>query len=53
MTIDFGYVLPVGPPKGEIEHWLNKLDELAPLIQPYFKGLWMTEEANPWRLCNV
>jgi len=43
MTIDFGYVLPAGPPKGKIEHWLHELDELAPMIQPYFKGLWMTD----------
>jgi alkanesulfonate monooxygenase SsuD/methylene tetrahydromethanopterin reductase-like flavin-dependent oxidoreductase (luciferase family) len=43
MTIEFGYVLPAGPPKSNLASWLQDLDNIAPAIEPHFSGLWMTD----------
>ena len=43
MTIDFGLVLPAGPPKNQINKWLVDLDTILPTLPEQFKSLWMTD----------
>jgi alkanesulfonate monooxygenase SsuD/methylene tetrahydromethanopterin reductase-like flavin-dependent oxidoreductase (luciferase family) len=43
MTLQFGLVLPPGPPKGAIDRYLTDLDRQMPRIESLFSGLWMTD----------
>jgi len=43
MTLQFGLVLPPGPPKGAIDRYLTDLDRQMPQIQSLFSALWMTD----------
>jgi alkanesulfonate monooxygenase SsuD/methylene tetrahydromethanopterin reductase-like flavin-dependent oxidoreductase (luciferase family) len=43
MGVDFGLVLPAGPPKGNVNQWLDDLEELLPSLTGHFKSLWMTD----------
>jgi alkanesulfonate monooxygenase SsuD/methylene tetrahydromethanopterin reductase-like flavin-dependent oxidoreductase (luciferase family) len=41
MTIDFGLVVPPGPPKGDYPKWLVDVDASAQLLQDHFRSLWI------------
>lgn len=43
MTIEFGLVLPIGPPKNGIDRFLGNLEEVLPLLEGHFQSLWMTD----------
>ena len=43
MTLDFGLVLPAGPPKNQTNKWLDDLDTILPTLPEQFKSLWMTD----------
>jgi alkanesulfonate monooxygenase SsuD/methylene tetrahydromethanopterin reductase-like flavin-dependent oxidoreductase (luciferase family) len=43
MTLQFGLVLPAGPPRGAIDRYLTDLDRRMPQIERLFSGLWMTD----------
>jgi alkanesulfonate monooxygenase SsuD/methylene tetrahydromethanopterin reductase-like flavin-dependent oxidoreductase (luciferase family) len=43
MTIDFGLALPAGPPKGQVNKWLDDLDASLPHLEGHFKSLWVTD----------
>lgn len=43
MTIDFGLVLPAGPPKDNPNQWLDDLEAVLPSLTNHFKSLWMTD----------
>jgi alkanesulfonate monooxygenase SsuD/methylene tetrahydromethanopterin reductase-like flavin-dependent oxidoreductase (luciferase family) len=43
MTITFGFSLPAGPPKGQLDKFLRDLDVVAPLVEGHFESLWMTD----------
>ncbi|MEZ4556549.1 MAG: LLM class flavin-dependent oxidoreductase [Caldilineaceae bacterium] len=43
MTIDFGLVLPAGPPKGALDRWRDDLDAVLPVVASRFRSLWMTD----------
>lgn len=43
MSADFGFVLPAGPRKQQIEAWLDDLDTFLPELAARFKSLWMTD----------
>lgn len=43
MSVDFGLVLPAGPPKDTINQWLDDLEEVLPSLTGHFKSLWMTD----------
>ena len=43
MTIEFGLVLPAGPPKDQIDRWLDELDSSLSGLDEHFKSLWMTD----------
>lgn len=43
MTIDFGFVLPAGPPKGAVHRWLDDLDAVLPVVALRMRSLWMTD----------
>jgi alkanesulfonate monooxygenase SsuD/methylene tetrahydromethanopterin reductase-like flavin-dependent oxidoreductase (luciferase family) len=43
MAVDFGFVLPAGPTKGQISKWKDDLDALLPRLENDFKSLWMTD----------
>ncbi len=43
MTVEFGLVVPAGPPKGQLNKWLDDLDAVVPQVEGSFTGLWMTD----------
>lgn len=43
MSIDFGLVLPAGPPKNTPQQWLDELEIILPSLTGHFKSLWMTD----------
>lgn len=43
MSTDFGFVLPAGPRKGQIQAWLDDLDAYLPALAASFQSLWMTD----------
>lgn len=43
MSIDFGLVLPAGPPKNTPHQWLDDLEAILPSLTGHFKSLWMTD----------
>ncbi|MCB0160557.1 MAG: hypothetical protein KDD83_20635, partial [Caldilineaceae bacterium] len=43
MTIDFGLVLPAGPPKNALDRWRDDLDAVLPVVASRFRSLWMTD----------
>jgi alkanesulfonate monooxygenase SsuD/methylene tetrahydromethanopterin reductase-like flavin-dependent oxidoreductase (luciferase family) len=42
-NVEFGIGLTAGPPKGQIERWLDDLDEQLPALAGHFTSLWMTD----------
>ncbi len=43
MTVEFGLSLPAGPPKGQIDRFLDDLEKTLPALQGHFNSLWMTD----------
>jgi alkanesulfonate monooxygenase SsuD/methylene tetrahydromethanopterin reductase-like flavin-dependent oxidoreductase (luciferase family) len=43
MTIQFGLILSPGPLKGEIERWLQDLDDVLPVLESHVDSLWMPD----------
>jgi alkanesulfonate monooxygenase SsuD/methylene tetrahydromethanopterin reductase-like flavin-dependent oxidoreductase (luciferase family) len=43
MSIGFGLVLPAGPPKDNVNQWLDDLERVLPSLTGHFKSLWMTD----------
>jgi alkanesulfonate monooxygenase SsuD/methylene tetrahydromethanopterin reductase-like flavin-dependent oxidoreductase (luciferase family) len=43
MTIQFGLVLPPGPPQGALDRYIIDLDRQMPQIESLFSSLWMTD----------
>jgi alkanesulfonate monooxygenase SsuD/methylene tetrahydromethanopterin reductase-like flavin-dependent oxidoreductase (luciferase family) len=43
MSVDFGLVLPAGPPKDHPNQWLDDLEVILPALTGHFKSLWMTD----------
>ncbi len=41
--VEFGFSLPAGPPKGQLDKFLGDLDMLTPQINNQFSSLWMTD----------
>ncbi len=51
MTVDFGLVVPPGPPKDNCAKWLADVDASSQLLQDHFRSLWIYdhffEDGNP------
>lgn len=43
MTVEFGLSLPAGPPKNQLDRFLDGLDETLPALEGHFSSLWMTD----------
>lgn len=43
MTIEFGLSLPAGPPKQQIDRFLDDLEATLPALEDHFNSLWMTD----------
>ncbi len=43
MAVEFGFSLPAGPPRGQLDKFLGDLDMLMPQIKSQFGSLWMTD----------
>ena len=43
MTLKFGLGLLAGPPKGQINQWMDDLDQSLPQLADDFESLWMTD----------
>jgi alkanesulfonate monooxygenase SsuD/methylene tetrahydromethanopterin reductase-like flavin-dependent oxidoreductase (luciferase family) len=43
MPVEFGFSLPAGPPKGQIDKFLDDLDAVLPQLEGRFRSLWMTD----------
>ncbi|MCZ7543128.1 MAG: LLM class flavin-dependent oxidoreductase [Anaerolineae bacterium] len=43
MAVDFGLSLPAGPPKGQVNKWMDDLDAVIPQLEGRFRSLWMTD----------
>ena len=43
MTVRFGLGLLAGPPKGQIDKWMDDLDLSLPKLAGHFESLWMTD----------
>ncbi len=43
MSIDFGFGLLAGPPKGQIDQWMEALEVSLPRFAGHFRSLWMTD----------
>ena len=41
--VDFGLGLLHGPPKGQLDAWLQDLDATIPQLRGHFRSLWMTD----------
>jgi alkanesulfonate monooxygenase SsuD/methylene tetrahydromethanopterin reductase-like flavin-dependent oxidoreductase (luciferase family) len=51
MPVSFGFAVPAGPDKGQIDKWMTDIEAAIPLIKGHFESLWMTDhffwEDNP------
>ena len=43
MAVEFGFTLPIGPPKNQLDRFLTDLDETLPALEGHFNSLWMTD----------
>lgn len=43
MTVRFGLGLLAGPPKGQLNQWMDDLDASLPKLAGHFESLWMTD----------
>jgi alkanesulfonate monooxygenase SsuD/methylene tetrahydromethanopterin reductase-like flavin-dependent oxidoreductase (luciferase family) len=43
MTIEFGLGLQAGPPKGQLNRFIDDLDASLPKLAPFMRDLWMTD----------
>lgn len=55
MGVEFGLVLPAGPPKGPTNHWANVIDAMLSDLVGHINGVWMTDhfqwDDNPTYEC--
>lgn len=51
MPVEFGLDMRAGPPKGQLNRWVDDLDQLLPQLEGHIHGIWMTDhfqwEDNP------
>jgi alkanesulfonate monooxygenase SsuD/methylene tetrahydromethanopterin reductase-like flavin-dependent oxidoreductase (luciferase family) len=43
MTIEFGLVLPAGPPRNRLDRYLDDADAVLTALAPRIAGIWMTD----------
>lgn len=43
MTVEFGLAMRYGPPKGQLNRWVDDLDQLLPQLEGHIHGIWMTD----------